>query len=332
MDTLKVAVLGLGVMGQTHARIYKEMPNAELVAVYDIAQEHASRIAESYNVTAAESLEELFAVPGLDAVSICTSDDQHKTLALLACKYGKHVLIEKPLADDLAEAEDIMNAVNESGIKMMVGHTLRWDPRYYQAWRAVQEGKIGKPLHFHARRNNSYQNGLRLKGRTSVIMFLAVHDIDVLEWILNDKIVEVYAIEVRERLQQFNVADAVVCTFKFASGAVGTYETSWVLPDHYSEIDAKLDLIGTQGVVNINIFSQNVVVHTDKHFTYPDTAYGVDLYGKNTGIMKEELSTFVSAVQENASFPISVEEAYRAVHIANCIEESIKLGRPVQTV
>jgi len=331
LNVLKVAVIGLGVMGQTHARIYSELPNVELIAVYDIAQEHASRIAEGYNVKAPESLEELFAMEGLDAVSICTSDDQHKNLALLACKYGKHVLIEKPLADDLKEAEDIMIQVKESGIKMMVGHTLRWDPRYYQAWRAMEEGKIGRPLHFHARRNNSYQNGLRLKGRTSVIMFLAVHDIDALEWILHDKITEVYAVEVRERLKDYDVADAVVCTFKFESGAVGSYETSWVLPDHYSEIDAKLDMIGTNGAININIFSQNIAVHTDSHFTFPDTAYGVDMYGKNTGIMKEELSSFVSAILEGTSLPISVEEAYRAVYIANCIEESIKLGRPVKT-
>ncbi|MGN7384336.1 Gfo/Idh/MocA family protein [Paenibacillus sp. SAFN-117] len=329
MRKLKVAVIGLGVMGQQHTRIYAEMPNVELTAVCDINRELSERIASQYGVAACDRLEAVFQIPDLDAVSICTADDQHYELAVLACKYGKHVLMEKPLAANIEEAKEIVEHVRQSGIQMMVGHTLRWDPRYYQAYQAVQQGKIGKPLHLYARRNNSFLNGQRLKGRTSVLMFLGVHDIDAIEWITGDRIVEVYAVGVSERLSSFGVMDATLTTLRFASGMIGNYETSWVLPEQHLELDAKLDITGTEGAVNIDIIHQNISVHTGTRFTFPDTAYGVEMYGRMTGIMKEELTSFVRGVLEGDPLPITVEEACRAVYIAHSMEEALRTGRPV---
>ncbi|MBU5443940.1 MULTISPECIES: Gfo/Idh/MocA family protein [unclassified Paenibacillus] len=330
MHTMKVAVIGLGVMGQSHTRLYAEMPNVELAAVYDINRELTERIAAQYGTVAADRVEAVFEMPDLDAVSICTADDQHYELAMLACKSGKHVLMEKPLASDIREAQEIVERVRQSGIKMMVGHTLRWDPRYYRAYEAVRGGKIGKPLHLYARRNNSFANGQRLKGRTSVLMFLGVHDIDAIEWITGDQIVEVYAVSVKERLASFGVSDATLTTLRFASGTVGNYETSWVLPEHHLELDAKLDITGTEGALNVDIVKQNISIHSNTRFTYPDTAYGVEMYGRMTGIMKEELTSFAMSVLHDEPLPISVEEAYRAVYIAHCMEESLRTGRPVE--
>lgn len=331
LKQLNVAVIGLGVMGQTHARIYAEMPNVNLVAVNDINHEHAENMATQFHTTAVKELKDLFADENIHAVSICTSDDQHYEIACMACDHGKHILIEKPLADTIEDAQGILDKVKETGIKIMVGHTLRWDPRYYLAKQAVAEGKIGEPVHLHARRNNSYPNGKRLKGRTSVAMFLGVHDLDAIEWITGDQIVEVSAVEVRKRLKEFDVADAIITTLRFASGAIGSYETSWVLPENHVELDAKLDITGTAGVLNIDILDQNIRIYEkDNKIVYPDTMYGVDLYGKQTGIMKEELSSFVTGVLEDQPFPISVDEAYRAVKIVRSIEASIQTGQPVK--
>ncbi|GGD56128.1 Gfo/Idh/MocA family protein [Paenibacillus nasutitermitis] len=329
MEKMRTAVIGLGVMGRQHLRIYKEMEGVELVAVHDINESYARQVGEEYGVQAVSSAEQLFAMEELDAVSICTSDEHHYALAKLACKYGKHVLMEKPLATDIGQASDIVRMVRDSGIVMMVGHTLRWDPRYYRAYEAVRAGSIGAPLHLFARRLNSYANGKRIQGRTGVLMFLGVHDIDAIEWVTGDRIVEVYTVEVSNRLKEYGTSDASLSTLKFASGAVGLYECGWVLPDHYSEIDAKLDIVGTAGVVNVHVLDQNIKVHTDTREHYPDTAYGVELYGRISGIMREELASFAQAVRSGAKLPISVEEAYRAVYIADCMERSAREGKPV---
>lgn len=329
MNKMRVAVIGLGVMGRQHLRIYKEMEGVEVAAVHDVNAAFARKIGEEYGVEVVEDAERLFAMEQLDAVSICTSDEHHYALAKLACQYGKHVLMEKPLATDIGQASDIVKLVRESGIIMMVGHTLRWDARYYRAYEAVRSGAVGAPLHLFARRLNSYANGKRIQGRTSVLKFLGVHDIDAIEWVTGDRIVEVYTVEVHDRLREYGTSDASLSTLKFASGAVGLYECGWVLPDHYSEIDAKLDIVGTTGVVNVHVLDQNIKVHTETRVQYPDTAYGVELYGQLSGIMREELFSFVQAVRSGAEPPISVEEAYRAVYIADCMERSAREGRPI---
>lgn len=331
MKQLKVAVIGLGVMGQQHAKIYAQMPHAQLVAVHDLNHDHAQKIAQQFATQAIENLDQLLADADIDAVSICTSDDQHRAIACQACEQGKAILLEKPLADTVEDAQAIVDSVEETQARLMVGHTLRWDPRYYLAREAVQAGKVGEVIHLYARRNNAYQNGKRLQGRTSVAMFLGVHDIDAIEWITGERIVEVAAVEVYKRLREYNVADAIITTLRFASGAIGSYETSWVLPDNHVDLDAKLDITGTEGVLNIDILEQNIRLYGQgEKITYPDTLYGVDLYDRRTGIMREEITSFVDSVLHEQPFPITVQEAFRAVHIVQAIEQSAAQGQPVK--
>jgi UDP-N-acetylglucosamine 3-dehydrogenase len=331
MKKLKVAVIGLGVMGQQHAKIYAEMPHAELVAVHDLNHDYAKRIAQQFAIKAIKNLHQLLVDPEIDAVSICTSDDQHREIAFQACEQGKAILLEKPLADTMEDAQAIVEKAEETQARLMVGHTLRWDPRYYLAREAVRAGRVGEVIHLHARRNNSYQNGKRLQGRTSVAMFLGVHDIDAIEWITGDRIVEVSAVEVRKRLREYNVADAIITTLRLASGAIGSYETSWVLPDNHVDLDSKLDITGTEGVLNIDILEQNIRLYgKGEKVTYPDTMYGIDLYGRRTGILREEITSFVDSVLNGLPFPITVHEAFRAVRIVQAIEQSAILGQPIK--
>lgn len=329
MSKLNVAIIGLGVMGQQHARIISELPNANLIGVCDINQEVANKLATEYNTSTYAEMDDLFQDDNVDAVVIATSDHQHREVAVLACQHNKHILIEKPLADTTEDSEAIIEALQQSSSRLMVGHTLRWDSRYIVAKQAVEANQIGEPLHIHARRNNSYENGKRLQGRTSVIKFLGVHDLDAIEWVTNDKITEVYAIAGKKKLKELDVADVIITLLTFESGAVGSYETSWVMP--HVDIDAKLDITGSTGALNIDIYNQNLKIYEDGNkVSYPDTAYNIDTYGKQTGFVKEEVATFVNCILEEKEFPITVEEAHRAVLIVEAIEKSIETGQSVK--
>src|SRR5699024_8870069 len=98
MYKLKVGVIGLGVMGKQHARILYEMPNVELIGVYDINKKQSKDIAEQFNTKFYNDMEALLSEKGLDSVFICTSDDQHLDIAYKVADYGKNIFIEKPLA------------------------------------------------------------------------------------------------------------------------------------------------------------------------------------------------------------------------------------------
>src|SRR5699024_952645 len=128
--TLKTAVIDLGFMGHQHARILYEMPNAELIGVYDIDQNHSQNIADQFNTKPYSDLEALLSESELESVFICTSDDQHLDIAHKVADYRKDIIIEKPLADTLEDSKKIMNKVNNSKVRIIVRHNLRWHPKY----------------------------------------------------------------------------------------------------------------------------------------------------------------------------------------------------------
>lgn len=329
MYKLKMGVIGLGVMGEQHSKILSELPQVDLLGVCDLDENLAKSIGKSLGVKSYFDTDELLNLPGLDAVLICTSDHLHKDIAIKTIEKDINIFIEKPLADTKKDSEEIIEVYKKSNVRLMVGHTLHWDPRYYEAAKQFETGVIGEPIHLFARRNNSIENGERLKGRTSVIKFLGVHDLEAIEWITQDKITEVYATAVFKRLKKHNTPDTIITNFKLSSGAIGSYETTWALPENHVNLDAKLDIVGTSGVLNINIVNQNINVYTNEKIQYPDILSNVDLYGKQAGILKEEITTFVDSVIEDKDFPVSVSQAYRAVKIVEAIEESVKLGKPV---
>lgn len=326
MAKLIVGVIGMGVMGKTHANIYKQSKEVELRYIYDANEKINKELTEEYGTQYVKDYIEMLEDEELDAVSICTSDNSHLKVALDACNYKKHILIEKPLADNYEDSKKIVSAVNEAGIKMLVGHSLRWDPRYIIAKDKVSSGKIGEVIHLYARRFNSHENGVRIQGRTNVAMFLGVHDIDAIEWITGDKIVEVSAFQVKKRLKEYGVGDAISINLKFKSGTVGSLDLAWSLPKNHVEIDAKLDLIGSEGVLNIDIFNQGINVYEEEKVVYPDITYGVDTHGRQSGVMTEEIQSFIDGVLYNRPFPISIEEAARSVKIVEKIMDSIENG------
>ena len=151
MKRLGVGVIGVGFMGEMHAKLYSDLPNVELVGLYDQKLARASEIAESLGVKAFGSLEELLAHDGIDAVSICVSDNYHLKPTLAACKAGKHVLLEKPIATNLDDATRIVEAASENNVRFAIGHLLRLDPRYAQLKHYVHGGGIGTPISIYTR-------------------------------------------------------------------------------------------------------------------------------------------------------------------------------------
>ena len=330
MSVIGVGVIGLGEMGQTHSAIYANLPQTRLVAVFDVDPERTRSIAERYAATACATFADVLAHPDVDAVSICTPDDQHYDAAMQAIDAGKHILLEKPLTTDLGQGRQLVERAAQSPTILMVGHTLRFDPRYYLAKRELADGHIGDAIHAYARRNNLLANARRIGGRTSVAMFLGVHDLDVLMWVMESDLTSVYAVATTKALGDLGVADAIVATLRFASGAIGVLEVSWVLPDHFvAGIDARMEIIGTEGALYVDIHNQGLRVFTHGRLTYPDTTYGPQLHGRPVGIMTDEIAEFIRAVVDGLPSPVPAADGYRAVVAADAIERSVRTGLAV---
>ena len=188
VQRIRVAVIGAGFMGERHARIYAGLPDAELVAVCDVRETAASDLADRTGARAYSDFRQLLRRDDLDAVSVCTPDALHREPCELAARAGRHVLVEKPIATTVADAEAIVEAAARARVTLLVGHCLRFDPRYDQARQAVGRGELGILQTVYTRRANTVAAQDRLGGRCSLPLFLGVHDYDVMRWLTGSEV------------------------------------------------------------------------------------------------------------------------------------------------
>src|SRR5581483_8259277 len=198
MDRVGFGVIGAGLFGENHALVYSRLPGVELVAVCDQNEARAREVAERYGArTHATDYRQLLANPDIRAVSIATPDFAHAEIALAAAEAGKHILVEKPLATTVDEAQAIVDAAARAGVKLMVDFHNRANPPFVAARDNVRSGALGTPAYGYARLSNTTfvpLEMLRWADRSSALWFLGSHTIDIMRFILNDEVVRVHAV------------------------------------------------------------------------------------------------------------------------------------------
>ena len=254
MRTLKVGVVGAGLWGSNHARVFNALPQTELVAVCDLSADRAETMrAETGAASAYTDFAELIADPAVEAVTIATPDFTHTPIILAALAANKHVLSEKPLATTIEEATAIAEAAAKSSGKLMVDFHNRVNPAIVQLRDAVAAGEIGLPVHGYARLSNTTFVPLEMlswAAKSSALWFLGSHVLDALRFVLNDEVTRVYAVSRSGVLSARGVdtADVHLSTIEFSKGTVIVMENSWILStDNPSLVDFKLEFVGDQG-------------------------------------------------------------------------------------
>jgi len=333
MEKLRVGVIGVGQMGSLHARVYTQMPHVDLVAIADPQTGNCTRVAESLGVKHTFSnYQDLLKMKGIDAVSICTPDELHRDPVIAAAQAGKHIMLEKPLATNLKEAQEIVEVVNETKVKLMVGHLLRFDPRYALVKEAIDRGDLGNIIYIVSHRNSPYTEGpVRYKAGTSLTMHVAVHDLDLINWYTSSDAIRIYAESSTKMLKEKQMRDAVSAILKYENGAIASLNFSWVLPERsLVRLDARMEIVGTKGVAYIGLYNQEgTIIVTEKGAVSPDLYLMPLVRGEVTGALKAELGGFIDYVIGNRSSPVTGEEGLRAVVQASGIIQSIKEGKTV---
>lgn len=330
MSPLRVAVVGAGLMGGRHAHAYRSIPGVALTAMADSDPAVCAQMERLHGVPCQLDWRAALDAPGLHAVSICLPDDAHLAATEAALERGLAVLLEKPVATSLADAARIEQL--SRGRTLLVGHLLRFDPRYQAARRALRSGRIGDIVHLKARRNSAIGAAARYRNTTSLVWHLGVHDIDLMQWFTGRRITEVTAHGVSKRLAEFGHYDSVLALGRFDDGTPFTMELSWVLPAHAGPgLDAGLDLLGTAGRIEVHGLDQGLRVSDEASLSYPDTTRWVE-YDDGTagGILLAEIAHFVRAVREGLPVDVPVGDAVAAVRVAHAIELALRSGRPTQ--
>ena len=333
-------VIGTGIVGGAwHAHVYHNLPAAELVAVCDLDAGRAREIAERYSVPHVfTDYGDLLARDDIAAVSIATPDFAHREIAVAAAQAGKHILVEKPLATTVEDAEAILAAVDEAGVKLMVDFHNRVSSPFVQARQSVLDGELGELQYIYARLSNTTfvpTQMLPWASKSSALWFLASHTFDLSTWLLNDKPVRVYAVSRSGILRGKGVdtQDFHVAIVEFAGGAVVTLENSWILPETEPNVfNFKMEVLGSEGVLYINTSDNRTVEkYTRDSVSLPDVlGFTLDANSaRMSGFVLEAIARFVDAVVDDKPVLATGAEAALVTRVLCAIEESSRTGQPV---
>ena len=329
MHELRVAVVGLGWFGERHARVYAQLPGARLVAVFDLDSARTKRVAAATGAEPHADLPGLLSRPDIDAVSICLPDRLHLNAALAAIGAGKAILLEKPLAHDTTSARQIVEAVEARGTRLMVGHILRFDPRYVQVYEAASPEWLGEPIHIRAKRNGVRATAKRLGGASSILFYMGVHDIDAMQWIGRSPITRVYA-QKRQALGTGN-EDALYAIVNFANGAVGSLDLSWAWPAGLMNgYRASFEIVGTQSAAYLDCADQGFYTVGEEGTVGGDTHLWPEINGRIVGDLADEISHFVEATRTGKPYMQHHREAFAAIPVLDALKESAERGVPVE--
>lgn len=328
--TLKIAVVGAGFMGGLHARTVAETEDATLAAIVDSDVNGGKKAAEGFGCSYLPTVEDALD-QDIDAFVVAVPDRAHVAPASAVLRAGKPVLLEKPMADTLEGARTIARAADESGARLLVGQLLRFDPRYAGAAEAVASGAVGQPLHVTAGRFASRDVGLRMAGTSSVLFYMGVHDVDAMQWVTGQRITRVYARSVSTLMPSHGVdsEDAILTVCDLADGSIGQLFTGWTRTSHDPVgIDGRLEVMGTEGTVNVDVRDHGLRVLGASGLSTPDALHWPEVQGRIRGDLAAEVRHFVSAVRHDHEFTLSVAEAMRAVAVNDAIFRSLNSGQP----
>ncbi len=314
---LRGAVIGLGMMGTNHARVLNELGGVELVGVADpdaaaIGRATAGRTARGY-ATAAE----LLAVEHPDLVVVAVPTSLHLSTVLEALDAGAHVLVEKPIAPDRAEAEQMIAAAEAADRILTVGHIERFNPAIRELSRRLDDGELGRVFQIRAARLGPFPARVRDVG---VVVDLAPHDIDVMRFLLRSEPIRLYA-ETEQRIHTDH-EDLFTGLIKFDSGAIGLLEINWLTPTKVR----KLTVTGERGMYEADYLTQDLVFYAN-----PDKELVAEGEMTRRAVQRREplaveLSEFVSAVRDGGPPPVAPHDALVAMLLARAMVDAAARG------
>jgi predicted dehydrogenase len=333
---LNVGVVGVGVQGESHVKCYQALPHARVTAVCDANAERLAEVAAKYGVPATcATYEELFARDDVDAVSLVLPDHLHREVAEKAFAAGKHVLLEKPLATTVADAEAILAARDRAGRKLMVNWSNRWMMAFAQTKQALDAGELGDPLYCYARLNNTIYVPTKMlswSANTQLPHWLICHRLDIARWYFGSEAARVTAVRRYGVLRDLGLdtPDFYQATIEFQNGCVGNFESCWILPESLPwMVDSKFQLICTQGYVNIDPLVPAHVKATAGTHHLAGFLFG-DVMGEPRGFVRDAIEHFVDCVLDDREPLITGEDGLAITRTLCAVIEAAETEKAVE--
>ncbi|MFF0789013.1 Gfo/Idh/MocA family protein [Streptomyces spiralis] len=335
MDQVRVGIVGAGIMGHAHADVLQGHPGAVVTAVTSRRRGPAEELAAHVGGARVHAgYQELVADDAVDLVIVATPDHLHADVVVAAAEAGRHVLVEKPFTTSAVDADRALAAVRKAGVKAMTVFNHRWVPSYAQAKDRIAAGDIGTPVLGYARKNDRIHVPTRMipwAADTTVSWFLSSHDIDLVCWLFDDQVEEVYANAVRGRLAGLGVdtPDAIQAQARFRGGGVATFEACWIYPDTFPTMtDSFVEIVGSDGVIHLDRKVEQIEIATATAHEYPRNLLQRTVHGRPAGAVAEAVWHLVDCIADDTEPLVSLESSRHVTAVLEAIHRSIETGAP----
>ena len=322
---MKTGVIGVGSMGKNHVRVYKEI--SDLVGVSDLNEELGLDMAGKYGIKFFGNYEEM--LDKVDAVSIAVPTKYHLEVATNVIKAGVNLIIEKPLSDNVSDALKIVELSEKHNVCLSVGHIERHNPVISNIKENLSKNIWGQPISFSTRRFSSFPGRIIDVG---VVFDLAIHDIDILNYLSSSTIKSVYALGGRKKHK--NCEDYVIILLDFHNGIKGLCEANWLTPTKVRDLSLTTD----NSHILANYMDQSLEITSAKNnFLSSSNSFSMGLKFDKEIIhverhepLKLELVDFLSSILEKGDPLVTGMDGVNAVKVAEAVILSLEKGSKIE--
>ena len=339
-----IGIIGCGKIAQVrHIPEYEANPDARIVGLYDVNLERARELAAAHGCRAYETVEELLADPGIDAVSVCTSNATHAEVTIAALAAGKHVLCEKPMATTIEDCEAMVAAAREAGRALMIDQNQRFARAHVRAKELLDAGRIGRVLTFRTTFGHGGPETWSVDPGTGSWFFdpkraamgamadLGVHKTDLIQWLIGQRVssatAKVATLDKRDAAGNLvGVDDNALVIYQMDGGALGTMTASWT---YYGPEDNSTVIYGTEGVMRIYDDPAHSIVldlRSGETETYDVEAIQTNDNQTASGV----IDAFVGSLVAGTEPPVSGESVLAAMRAVFASVASSAAGKTIE--
>jgi len=331
MDRLNVGIIGTGWCGGIRAEASAKNGLVDQLHICEIREDRLKEVADLTNpTTATADYQELLKNDDIHAIMISTTPEStHYPIAKEALESGKHVLLEKPIARTLTEAEELITIAEKNKLQFTIGYSQRFRSKYAYVREKFLDGTLGEPVSVLITRNITQQLSKRIVGRTrlSPAAMEATHDLDYALWCLAPrKPVRVYSQQVEKVLiKNSNSADCQFIMVTLDDGTVITVGAGWVLPPSYPNYSStKMEFIGSKGAIMVDDSHNDVTIMTgERGIEYPMSSMpGEPVAHVNAGPMAEETNNFINAILFNKPVIVKPKNKKTKLKLKTTVQKS----------
>jgi len=338
MKQVSIGIIGTGWCGGIRAETCAASPWVSALHLAEIKPERLKEVAATTRpATATTDYHALLNTESIEAVIIsATPETTHFPMAKESLQAGKHVFLEKPIALELSEADELVALARAKGLLFTIGYSQRFNPKFAYVKRSIDDGTIGQPVTALVSRHITRNLGNKIGGRIKLTpaAMEATHDIDFVLWCFAPRRpVRVYAQEVRKIMQPtHHVPDCTWIVVTLDDGCVFTIGASWVLPPAYPNFSSTwIEMIGTEGAIMVDDTHRDVCLNTMKRgIEFPiSTMPGEKVGHVYAGPMEAETLHFLQCVATRKEPLVTPEHARMVMQVYQAADKSAEEGRPI---